>query len=123
MNMFARFDENPAMTLQDIRKQNVTDGWTHVPTHGRENSIPTTNKDCGGYKNLINEPCQTTRSADQLYKKQGVEKTEGHFSLSFDVLDRTRHLRTSDTLIGYLPIFQMLPKFSLCIRYRWYSFE
>ena len=31
--------------------------------------------------------------------------------------------RTSDTLIGYLPIFQMLPKFSLCIRYRWYSFE
>ena len=31
--------------------------------------------------------------------------------------------RTSDTLIGYLPIFQMLPKFSLCIRYRCYSFE
>ena len=31
--------------------------------------------------------------------------------------------RTSDTLIGYLPIFQMLPIFSLCIRYRWYSFE
>ena len=24
--MFARFDENPAMTLQDIKKQNVTDG-------------------------------------------------------------------------------------------------
>ena len=31
--------------------------------------------------------------------------------------------RTSDTLIGYLPIFQILPKFSLCIRYRWYPFE
>ena len=29
MNMFARFDENPAMTLQDKRKQNVTDGRTH----------------------------------------------------------------------------------------------
>ena len=26
--------------------------------------------------------------------------------------------RTSDTLIGYLPIFQMLSKTSLCIRYR-----
>ena len=27
MNMFARFDENPAMTLQDIKKKkNVTDG-------------------------------------------------------------------------------------------------
>ena len=31
--------------------------------------------------------------------------------------------RTSDTLIGYLPIFQMLPKTSLCIRYHWYPFE
>ena len=31
--------------------------------------------------------------------------------------------RTSDTLIGYLPIFQMLPKTSLCIRYDWYPFE
>ena len=31
--------------------------------------------------------------------------------------------RTSDTLIGYLPIFQMLPKTPLCIRYHWYSFE
>ena len=26
-------------------------------------------------------------------------------------------VRTSDTLIGYLPIFQMLPKTFLCIRY------
>ena len=49
MNMFARFDENPAMTLQDIKKKNITDGRTHTPTHGqRENSIPTTNKVCGG---------------------------------------------------------------------------
>ena len=31
--------------------------------------------------------------------------------------------RTSDTLIGYLPIFQMLSKTSLCIRYHWYPFE
>ena len=28
-----------------------------------------------------------------------------------------RFLKTSDTLIGYQPIFQMLPKTSLCIRY------
>ena len=47
MNMFARFDENPAMTLQ----QNVTDGRTHTWMDGqRENSIPTTNKVCGGHK-------------------------------------------------------------------------
>ena len=59
--MFARFDENPAMTLQDIKKtkrygrtDRRTDGrthrHTHTRTHGqRENSIPTTNKVCGGY--------------------------------------------------------------------------
>ena len=48
MNKFASFDENPAMTLQDIKK-NVTDGRTHARTHGqRENSIPTPNKVCGG---------------------------------------------------------------------------
>ena len=44
MNMFARFDENPAMTLQDIKE---TKGYGR--THGQhENSIPTTNKVCGG---------------------------------------------------------------------------
>ena len=50
MNMFARFDENPAMTLQDIKKQNVTDGRTH---RRRENSIPTTNKVCGGIMTFV----------------------------------------------------------------------
>ena len=50
MNMFARFDENPAMTLQVIEKTKRY-GWTHARTHGqRENSIPTTNKVCGGIK-------------------------------------------------------------------------
>ena len=44
--MFARFDENPAMTLQDIK---ITKCYRRA--HGqRENSIPTTNKFCGGYK-------------------------------------------------------------------------
>ena len=46
--MLARFDENPAMTLQDI-KETKRYGWTYGRTHGqRENSIPTTNKVCGG---------------------------------------------------------------------------
>ena len=53
--MFARFDENPAMTLQDIKetkRYGRTDGRTHGRTDGqRENSIPTTNKVCGGYNN------------------------------------------------------------------------
>ena len=59
MNMFANFDENPAMTLQDIKKTKRygrTDAHTHARTHGqRENSIPTTNKVCGGYKNQSTE--------------------------------------------------------------------
>ena len=55
MNMFARFDENPAMTLQDIKetkRYGRTDARMDARTDGQhENSIPTTNKVCGGYKN------------------------------------------------------------------------
>ena len=55
--MFARFDENPAMTLRVIketkrygRTDGRTDGCTDGRTDGqRENSIPPTNKVCGGY--------------------------------------------------------------------------
>ena len=57
MNMFARFDKNPALTLQDIKKTKRyrrTDACTlrtDARTDGqRENSIPTTNKVCGGIK-------------------------------------------------------------------------
>ena len=38
MNMFARFDENPAMTLQDIKetkRYGRTDGQIHGRTHTR----------------------------------------------------------------------------------------
>ena len=57
MNMFARFDENPAMTLRVIketkrygRTDRLTDARTDGRTDGqRENSIPPTNKVCGGY--------------------------------------------------------------------------
>ena len=53
MNMFARFDENPAMTLRVIKetkRYGRTDARTDGRTHGqRENSIPPTNKVCGGY--------------------------------------------------------------------------
>ena len=45
MNMFAKFDENPAMTLQDIKE---TKHYTWMRGQ-RENSIPTTNKVCGEY--------------------------------------------------------------------------
>ena len=52
MNMFARFDENPAMTLKYI-KETKHNGQTHghmdARTDGqRENSIPTTTRFAGG---------------------------------------------------------------------------
>ena len=51
--MFARFDENPAMTLRVI-KETKRYGRTDGRTHGqRENSIPPTNKVCGGYNYFI----------------------------------------------------------------------
>ena len=49
--MFKKFDEIPAMTLQD-NKETKRYGRTHGHTDGqRENSIPSTNKVCGGIIN------------------------------------------------------------------------
>ena len=47
MNMFARFDENPAMPLQDIKKTKRY-GRTDVRTDNVKTVYPTTNKVCGG---------------------------------------------------------------------------
>ena len=57
MNMFVRFNENPAMTLQDI-KETKCYGRMHGRTDGqtdgqRENSIPPTNKVCREYNKKI----------------------------------------------------------------------
>ena len=45
MNMFARFDENPAMTLRVIKERKRygrTDGRTHGhTTHGRTDNVKT----------------------------------------------------------------------------------
>ena len=45
MNMFARFDENPAMTLQNFKEKNVMDGrtdaHTDARTHGRTDNVKT----------------------------------------------------------------------------------
>ena len=49
MNMFAKFDEILAMTLQDIMETKRY-GRTDARMDRRENTIPTTNKVCGGYK-------------------------------------------------------------------------
>ena len=70
MNMFARFDENPAMTLRVIKETKCygrTHGRTDERTHGRTDNVKTvyplqtkfaggiTNKVCGGYNNFLNK--------------------------------------------------------------------
>ena len=72
MNMFARFDENPAMTLRVIKetkRYGRTDARTDGRTHGqRENSIPPTNKVCGGYNK-----CGTARAPCKMQFKMITE--------------------------------------------------
>ena len=49
MNIFAKFDENPAITLQVIKKTKRY-GRTHARKDGqRENSIPHHKQSLGGY--------------------------------------------------------------------------
>ena len=55
MNMFARFDENPAMTLRVI-KETKRYGRTDGPTDGRTDNVktvyPLQTKFAGGIKNV-----------------------------------------------------------------------
>ena len=60
INMFARFDENPAMTFQDIKetkRYGRTDGRTHGRTHGRTDNVktvyPPQTKFAGGIKKIL----------------------------------------------------------------------
>ena len=60
MNMFARFDENPAMTLQDIKetkRYGRTDGRTHTRTHAHTDNVktvyPPQTKFAGGIINTV----------------------------------------------------------------------
>ena len=46
MNMFARFDENPAMTLQDIKETKRYE-WTHRRTDNVKTVYPTQTKFAG----------------------------------------------------------------------------
>ena len=71
--MFARFDENPAMTLRVI-KETKRYGRTDARTDGRtdrqrENSIPPRNKVCGGY-NKYGSYWPLVKSAYQYPKKK-----------------------------------------------------
>ena len=54
MNMFVRFDENPAMTLQDSKKKTLrTDGGTDGRTDNVKTVYPPQTKFAGGIKNEL----------------------------------------------------------------------
>ena len=73
MNMFARFDENPAMTLRVI-KETKRYGRTDGRTDGqRENSIPPTNKVCGGYNDFKFEPVVKEMSFKEKIYRRGTD--------------------------------------------------
>ena len=74
MNMFAKFDENPAMTLQDIKetkRYGRTDGRTHGRTDAGTDNVktvyPTTNKVCGGYNDSIKEKESSERKKTNVF--------------------------------------------------------
>ena len=55
MNVFAKFDEIPSQTLQDIKKTKHH-GHTFVRSDGQSDMktvYPPTNTVCGGYKNRV----------------------------------------------------------------------
>ena len=55
MNIFAKFYENPGITLQVIKKTKRY-GRTHARTDNVKTVYPTTNKVCGGYKKSLSGP-------------------------------------------------------------------
>ena len=65
MNMFAKFDENPAMTLQDIKETKRygrtharTDGQTDARTDNVKTVYPPQTKFAGGIINFISPKCE-----------------------------------------------------------------
>ena len=77
--MFARFDENPAMTLQDIKERKRsgrtdahTDGRTHAHTHVRTDNVktvyPPKTKFAGGIKALLGKNCLSSHSSHFVKK-------------------------------------------------------
>ena len=58
MNMFARFDENPAMTLEDIKetkRYGRTDRQTHARTDNMKTVYPPQTKFAGGIIRLYHK--------------------------------------------------------------------
>ena len=77
--MFARFDENPPMTLEDIKETK-----RYGRTHGqRENSIHTTNKVCGGEYKL--EDLKVLRRSPDLLNNAKIVQGQQQLILFYHI--------------------------------------
>ena len=80
INMFARFDENPAMTLQDIKetkRYGRTDARTHGQTENVKTVYPTTNKVCGGYNNHMTASRKLKKLTKSYFLSEMNARPEG----------------------------------------------
>ena len=64
MNMFARFDENPAMTLQDIKKTKRYGRRTHTRTDNVKTVYPPQTKFAGGGGGYNNHSVSPVKSKE-----------------------------------------------------------
>ena len=79
MNIFARFNENPAMTLQDIketkrygRTDGHTDGRTHTRTDNVKTVYPLQTKFAGGIKKVTFDCLKTILSSIWFLIRQEI---------------------------------------------------
>ena len=86
MNMFARFNENPAMTLQDIKetkRYGRTDGRTHGRSDNMKTVYPLQTKFAGGYMKKIHWKMKVLEWSQRFfhYKSMGIfQKAQGQLT-------------------------------------------
>ena len=68
--MFARFNENPVMTLKDIKKTK-RNGRTHARTDNVKTVYPPQTKFAGGYKNMF-----ARFNENQVMTNKDIKKTK-----------------------------------------------
>ena len=92
----------------------------HAAQQARSSPLSLEEQDCSHWlqSDFFRGGLQLLQPRNPFEEEKGESRTP-----SSSVTTPGKKLRTSDTLIGYLPIFQMLPKTSLYIRYHCYPFE
>ena len=88
MNMFAMFNENPAMTLQDI-KETKRYGWTGAQTDNEKTLYPPLTKFAGGIMNNVNMTRNYHNNQSQIHPRHREEETQNTDSYTIKVKQHT----------------------------------